>query len=81
MPLPERREFGADRTNEAVSCRRCLSYGNFEVNGSYVVWDPFKDWGNVQTGDYVGLKVCLVDGANDPTASHCDSATVRSSDG
>ena len=56
-------------------------YGNFEVNGIYVIWDPFKDWGNVQPGDSVGLKVCLVDGADDPTASHCNSATVRSSDG
>jgi hypothetical protein len=56
-------------------------YGNFSRNGVYEVWDPFKDYGNVQAGDYVGLKVCLVDGDSDPTPSYCYSETHRSSDG
>ncbi|MCX5067511.1 hypothetical protein OOJ91_16840 [Micromonospora lupini] len=45
-----------------------------------VVWDPFPS-GNVKAGQLVGIKVCLVDGANDPTPSYCASVSQRSVDG
>jgi hypothetical protein len=48
--------------------------------GSTVIWDPFPS-GNVAPGDLVGLKVCLVDGSNDPTPFDCESASHRSVDG
>lgn len=44
------------------------------------VWDPFPS-GNVKAGDLVGLKVCLVDGANDSTPFHCATGSHRSADG
>jgi hypothetical protein len=31
--------------------------------------------------DQVGLKVCLVDGSDDPTPTHCQSVTSESVDG
>jgi hypothetical protein len=31
--------------------------------------------------DQVGLKVCLVDGSDDPTPTHCQSGTSESVDG
>ncbi len=56
-------------------------YGSIYTSRAYVVWDPFKPYGNVLPGDYVGLKVCLVDGANDSTPTKCYSETHRSVDG
>jgi hypothetical protein len=53
--------------------------GNGE--GSTVIWDPFKAYGNVDAGDLVGLRVCIVDGANDPSPIHCRSGDARSVDG
>jgi hypothetical protein len=52
----------------------------YNGNGAweYVVWDPF---GNVTAGQSVGLKICLVDGANDTTPSKCDEMTSTSVDG
>ena len=38
-----------------------------------VVWDPF---GNVAPGGFIGLKVCLVDGADDKTGDECYEASV-----
>ena len=47
-------------------------YNGNGLAGAAVTWRP---WENVFDGDSVGLKVCLVDGDNDPTASSCGSAT------
>lgn len=47
-------------------------YNGNGLAGAPVSWDPFV----FVSGQYnVGLKVCLVDGASDPTASSCGSAT------
>ena len=51
------------------------------LSGAAVVWDPFRDYGNIYAGDSVGLKVCLVDGNADPTPFSCRSATRVSQDG
>ncbi|GAB1516574.1 hypothetical protein [Actinophytocola sp. KF-1] len=53
-------------------------YNGNGLAGAPVVWDPF---GNVVAGEAIGLKVCLVDGADDPTPSDCRSATHTSVDG
>lgn len=45
---------------------------------SSVVWDPL---GNVAPGQWVALKVCWVDGSNDPTPSGCSYAETWSTDG
>lgn len=50
-------------------------YGSIYDDNPTEIWDPFKAYGNVKNGDYVGLKVCLVDGTNDPTPSDCASET------
>jgi hypothetical protein len=53
----------------------------YDGNGSAgepVVWEPFL---GVGAGQRVELKVCLVDGANDTTASNCGTATQTSIDG
>ncbi|NEY33624.1 hypothetical protein GTU99_15700 [Streptomyces sp. PRKS01-65] len=47
--------------------------------GDAVVWDPFADWGNVEAGDLVGLKVCLFDSNN--TLSRCAEKSQLSVDG
>ena len=47
-------------------------YNGNGLAGAAVTWHP---WNNVFDGESVGLKVCLVDGNNDPTASSCGSAT------
>jgi hypothetical protein len=55
------------------------AYDGYGSEDSIVlVWDPFKPYGNVHNGDSVGLKVCLVDGASDPTPSYCYSETHSS---
>ncbi len=56
------------------------AYDPYGAKGT-VVWDPFLKYGNVKAGDYVGLKVCLVDGNDDSTPTHCQSFTSRSVDG
>jgi hypothetical protein len=56
-------------------------YDGGGLAGDPVVWDPFKDYGNVLAGDAVGLKVCLVDGTGDPTPAKCASDTHTSVDG
>jgi hypothetical protein len=43
-------------------------YNGNGLAGAPVIWDPFID---VVGGENVGLKVCLVDGNSDPTASSC----------
>jgi hypothetical protein len=53
-------------------------YNGNGLAGAAVIWDPF---GNVAPGDLIGLKVCLVDGSNDPSPSNCASASHRSVDG
>ncbi|MEJ3747841.1 hypothetical protein WEI85_31685 [Actinomycetes bacterium KLBMP 9797] len=45
-----------------------------------VLGDPFPN-GDVKKGDYVGLKVCIVDGENDPTPSACNHLSFTSQDG
>lgn len=49
------------------------------LTGSAVVWDPFKEWGNVIAGDRVGIKVCLFNKNN--TISKCAEASRVSVDG
>jgi hypothetical protein len=56
-------------------------YNGNGAAGAAVVFDPFKDWGNVIANDKVSLRVCLVDGANDTTGSKCETATHYSVDG
>ncbi|WAL64958.1 protein kinase [Amycolatopsis cynarae] len=51
--------------------------GNGEV-AAPVTWSPF---GSVRGGQHIGLKVCLVDGTDDPTPSRCAERTVTSVDG
>lgn len=57
-------------------------YKGSKYNGkgyySEVFWDPF---GNVKANQDVGLKVCLVDGPNDTTPSHCAHDTQNIYDG
>ena len=53
-------------------------YNGNGLAGAPVIWDPF---GNVIPGQDIALKVCLVDGNDDPTPSKCGSATVPSRDG
>lgn len=53
-------------------------YNGNGLAGDPVIWDPF---GNVLPGDSIGLKVCLVDGSDDPSPSSCGSLTRTSSDG
>lgn len=50
-------------------------------NGAAVVWDPFRQFGNVDAGMEVHLEVCLVDGSGDTSGSHCGDAWHVSSDG
>ncbi|MFD8260102.1 hypothetical protein ACFV19_14445 [Streptomyces griseoluteus] len=45
-------------------------YDGNGLDGAAVVWDPF---GNVQYGQTVGIKVCLVDGPDDTSPSYCSS--------
>ncbi|MBT3154732.1 hypothetical protein HTV45_28320 [Streptomyces sp. CHD11] len=47
--------------------------------GAAVVWDPFKEWGNIIAGDRVGIKVCLFNSNN--TLSRCADASRVSVDG
>jgi hypothetical protein len=56
-------------------------YNGNGLAGDPVVWDPFADYHNVQAGDVVGIKVCLVDGPNDATPSKCASKEHTSVDG
>ena len=41
----------------------------------------FLEHGNVQKGDSIGLEVCLVEGNDDASPSHCGSFTMTSDDG
>jgi hypothetical protein len=54
-------------------------YDGNTATGDPVIWDPFPS-GNVKGGDYIGLKVCLADGA-EGTAFGCDSVSRYSDDG
>lgn len=47
---------------------------------SSVVWDPFPR-GEVSGGDFVGIKVCLVDGPNDSSPLFCASRSQTAIDG
>jgi hypothetical protein len=53
-------------------------YNGNGLAGDPVIWDPF---GNVAPGNAIGLKVCLVDGNDDPTPFDCTSTTHTSVDG
>jgi hypothetical protein len=46
-------------------------YDGSGLAGAPVIWDPL---GDVKSGQTIGVKVCLVDGADDPTPSKCLSA-------
>ncbi|MFD8380154.1 hypothetical protein ACFV2X_16665 [Streptomyces sp. NPDC059679] len=54
--------------------------GNGEA-GAGVVWDPFADYGNVDKGEKVALKVCLVDGSGASTGTSCREGSHVSEDG
>jgi hypothetical protein len=56
-------------------------YNGNGLAGDPVVWDPFKLYGNIFEGDVVGIKACLVDGPDDPTASKCRENRHKSHDG
>jgi hypothetical protein len=56
-------------------------HGSVRDNHAAKIWDPFRAYGNVIAHDQVGVKVCLVDGSNDPTPTHCQSYTGESADG
>jgi hypothetical protein len=43
-----------------------------------VIWDPF---GNVKAKDYVGIKVCIVDGNGDQSPGPCEHRSKYSQDG
>jgi hypothetical protein len=53
-------------------------FGGGAAGSEPLSWDPF---GNVLAGQSVGVKVCLVDGSDDPTPFSCDSHTQTSIDG
>lgn len=57
------------------------SNGSVRDNNPPKIWDPFQPYGNVVAHDLVGVKVCLVDGNDDTTPSHCQSYTGESADG
>jgi hypothetical protein len=56
-------------------------YNGNGLAGAAVIWDPFKEWGNVIEGDIVTITVCLVDGASDTTGSGCVTGAHTSVDG
>lgn len=57
-------------------------YNGNGLAGDPVIWDPFKDFdGNVNAGDTVWLRVCLVDGSADTSGSRCDEQSRVSRDG
>ncbi|HEY9327652.1 hypothetical protein ACFTZ8_02580 [Streptomyces fungicidicus] len=47
--------------------------------GAAVVWDPFKEYGNIIAGTKVGIKVCLFNSSG--TLSSCAEASRVSVDG
>lgn len=53
----------------------CRYNGN-GLAGAPVVWDPF---GNVLPGTTISLRVCLVDGASDPTPFRCSDWEAHTS--
>lgn len=55
-------------------------YNGNGYDGAPVLWDPF---GNVRAGDYIGVKVCLSQGPDDPNnlPHWCVEHTTRSVDG
>lgn len=56
-------------------------YNGNGLAGDSVIWDPFKDFGNVLPGDTVVLKACLVDGPDDTTPFNCRTISRTSVDG
>jgi hypothetical protein len=49
---------------------------------SSVIYDPYTIFpNNVAAGEVIGLKVCLVDGADNPIQSSCQNAQETSIDG
>jgi hypothetical protein len=62
-----------------------LAFGDWQYNGNGlagdpVIWDPFGSR-TVKKGDYLDLRVCLVDGANDTSGSSCGEIDTFSADG
>lgn len=55
-------------------------YNGNGLAGTPVYWDPFPS-NEVWPGETVALKVCLVDGNSDPTASKCGENRRTSQDG
>ena len=49
--------------------------------GKSVYWDPYAAVGNVDPGDTVRLRVCLVDGSTDSTPTYCAEKSHQSVDG
>jgi hypothetical protein len=58
-----------------------LRYNGNGLAGDPVIWDPFREHGNVSARDVVMVEVCLVDGPNDPTPFRCDIDSITSVDG
>ena len=56
-------------------------YNGNGLAGDAVVWDPFKALGNVDAGDSVGIKVCLVDSSTASSGLFCREMTRVSTDG
>jgi hypothetical protein len=56
-------------------------YHGYGAGNGIIIWDPFKAYGNVIRNDVVKLKICNVDGNNDPTPTGCDSQEILSDDG
>jgi hypothetical protein len=54
---------------------------NGKGNNGRVIWDPFGTDNNIKKGDYIGLKVCIVDGPSGPPFPGCTEGTRRSVDG
>lgn len=56
-------------------------YNGNGLAGDPVIWDPFKPFGNVITGDSVRIKVCLVDSSTASSGLSCHETTRISQDG
>ncbi|WP_156077262.1 hypothetical protein [Saccharothrix sp. NRRL B-16314] len=56
-------------------------YNGNGLAGAPVIWDPYAVRSNVFAGETIRLRVCLVDGASDPTPFRCDEDESVSVDG
>jgi hypothetical protein len=54
---------------------------NGKGNKRRVIWDPYGTHNNIKKNDYIGLKVCSVDGPSGAPFPGCTEGTRRSVDG